>query len=179
MSDLAQAALISGSIFVVVMATTYGRRAFSTHALLRPLIMVGVFGFIYLRAMPLDNTAELAAYGVAVVLGLVFAAAATLATRVERERDGGIFTVTGPAFLVVWALAMLARLAFIWSVENVDWARDHFGRFMIEHQISLDAIAPFFVIWALVMVLSRVAVVWGRANALSRPAATAREPELV
>lgn len=179
MSDLTQAALISGGIFAAVMATQYGRREFTARALLRPVIMVGVFGWIYLRGMPLGSHGDLAAYAVALVLGLVFGAAATLATRVERDRRGILHTVTGPAFATVWALAVVLRLGFIWAVENVDVVHDHVGTFMFAHQISLDAIAPFFVIWALTMVASRVAVIAGQAAALRAVPADERHHALV
>jgi hypothetical protein len=61
------------------------------------------------------------------------------------------------------------RLGFIWAIENVGWAREQFGTFMFGHQISLDVIAPFFVIWALTMVIALVA---GRAATLRREAAS-------
>jgi hypothetical protein len=166
MSDLTQAAVISGSIFAAVMATQYGRRELTSRALLRPLVVVAIFGWIYLRHLPLGSRGDLSAYGVALVLGLLFGAAATLVTQVVRDRDGIVRTVTGPAFATIWALAVVLRLGFIWAVENVQPVREHFGSFMFGHDISLDVIAPFFVIWALTMVVARVAVVAGRASAL-------------
>jgi hypothetical protein len=174
MSDLGQAALISGAIFAVVMTSQYGRRAFTARSLIRPVAMIAAFGYFYLKGMPFGSHGDLAAYGVAVVLGLLFGAAATVATRVERDADGTIKTVCGPAFAGIWLLAVVLRLGFIWTVDNVEVAREHFGTFMFAHQISLDAIAPFFVIWALTMVISRVAVLAGRASALRNEAADAR-----
>jgi hypothetical protein len=177
MSDLTQAAAISGGIFAAVMATQYGRRELTARALARPVVLVGVFGWIYLRHAPLSSNGDLAAYGVALALGLLFGTAATLVTRVERGTDGLVRTVTGPAFAAIWALAVVLRLGFIWAVGNVEVVREHVGTFMFSHQISLEAVAPFFVIWALTMVISRVAVVAGRASAL-RPA-TADEQERI
>jgi hypothetical protein len=179
MSDLTQAAAISGGIFVAVMATQYGRRQLTARTLVRPALMVVVFGWIYLWHAPLGSGGDLAAYGVALALGLLFGAAATLVTRVERGTDGVVRTVTGPAFAAIWALAVVLRLAFIWGVENIEVVREHVGTFMFAHQISLDAIAPFFVIWALTMVISRMAVVTGRASALRAAHTDEREQVLV
>ena len=63
MSDLTQAVLISGGIFALVMARGYGRRAFGLQAVLLPVVMIGGFGYAYLRHAPL-HTPDLAAYGV-------------------------------------------------------------------------------------------------------------------
>ena len=168
MSALAQAALISGGIFVVIMARGYGRRAFDRGAVLLPLLSIVGFGYAYLHNAPV-GTHELAAYAVAVALGLAFGGAATLVTRMERGPDGRAYTVTGPAFAGIWAAAVVLRLAFIWAVTNWAWAQDRFGEFMITHRISFDAIAPFFLLWALTMVVSRVVALKVREGALVAP----------
>ena len=159
MSDLAQAALISGSIFAVVMLTQFGRRANRPLSAWRPIIMVVLVGYGYLAGAPTDAT-SVKVYLAAVGVGLTFAAGAVVFTRVEVDRlTGRAYTVCGLGFVTVWLVAVAARLTFIWLVENNLWARNEFGTFMITHHVDLTVIAPFFVIWALTMVLARVAVV--------------------
>ncbi len=159
MSDLAQAALISGGIFAVVMLTQFGRRANRTLSALRPILMVAAVGYAYLAGAPTDAT-SVRVYLAAVGVGLLFAAGAVAATRVEVEcPTGQAFTVCGLGFVAVWLVAVAARLVFIWLVENNLWARNEFGTWMIGHHVDFAVIAPFFVIWALTMVLARVAVV--------------------
>ncbi len=159
MSDLAQAALISGGIFAVVMLTQFGRRANRTMSTLRPILMVVGVGYGYLAGAPTD-TSSLKVYLAAVGVGLLFAAGAVATTRVEVDRlTGTASTICGLGFVTVWLVAMAARLAFIWLVENNLWARNEFGTWMISHHVDFAVIAPFFVIWALTMVLARVAVV--------------------
>lgn len=76
-------------------------------------------------------------------------------------------------------VAVLARLAFVWAVENVGTIHDHFGLFMMNHQIEETAIAPFFVIWALTMVVARIIAIQLRASRLPAPATAAVEPFVV
>lgn len=167
MSPLAQAALISGSIFGVVMLRGYGRRAFDRAAVLMPLGMVAGFGYGYLRHMPLHTSAELITYAAAIAIGLVFGGVATAATGVERDRTSGkVVTVTGPAFAAVWALAVVVRLAFVWALQDWTFARDHIGQLMLTHGIAVGAIAPFFLLWALAMVVSRMVALKIRSRSL-------------
>lgn len=113
-------------------------------------------------------------YAVAIALGLVFGGVATMGTRLTRDDDGVGRTVTGPLFVGVWALAVVLRLAFVWSVRDWGWAQVHFGEFVLGQHVSLEAIAPFFVIWALTMVLARMVALKVRALTLAeRPARVA------
>lgn len=78
-------------------------------------------------------------------------------------------TRCGVAFLGVWALAMVMRVAFVWAVTDVDPFRTWVGQQMASLNLTPAVIAPFFVIWALVMVGGRVAaliVLSPRARAL-------------
>lgn len=167
MSDLAQAALISGGIFAVVMLSQFGRRELVTKDLLRPVALTVAIGYFYLKDMPFTTSGEWDLYGAALVLGLLFGAIATIVTRLEVDAVGGrVMTVCGTGFVVVWVVAVAARLGFIFSVDHIGWVHEHVGLFMMQHGIEVDAIAPFFVIWALTMVISRVAAVQLRARAL-------------
>lgn len=173
MSDFTQAALISGGIFVVVMARGYGRRGFDRGAVLMPIAMVAGFGWFYLRDAPITSATDWVVYGIAAVIGLAFAAAATAVTGMERDTlTGKVMTITGPVFAAVWLIAVLARLGFVWAVTDVPSAREHFGAFMIAHHIDLGTVAPFFLIWALTMVVVRMIALKVREHRLPAPAAS-------
>jgi hypothetical protein len=177
MSDLAQAALISGSIFILVTLRSYGHRTFDRRAVLFPLLMLAGFGYGYLKDMPFASSGDIAAYLVAVAIGLAFGAAAYAVTGMDRDAKGRVFTIVGPGFVAIWGTATVARLAFVWAVSDWSWARMHFGEFMLGHNISLDAVAPFFLVWAMTMVVSRIVALKIREQGLVRAAAA--EPELI
>ncbi|MBB2891722.1 hypothetical protein [Flexivirga oryzae] len=166
MSDFQQALLISGGIAVLVLATQWGRRAFSLHSVLRPLLMIVGVGFFYLRGMPTDRS-ELWLYAAGLGIGLLCGAVATVFTRIERDAvTGKVMTVSGVGFAATWLVVVAARLAFVWEAEHNLTFRAHLGSFMMHHQLHEAAIAPFFVIWALAMVVSRIAANAVRAGQL-------------
>jgi membrane protein CcdC involved in cytochrome C biogenesis len=168
MSDLAQAALIGGGIFVVVMLSQLGRRQHSLKGLVRPLVTVAAFGFFYLRDAPTATHGEWSLYAIGVALGLVFGAIAVATTRMELDTSTGkVMTTCGAGFVATWLVALAARLVFIWSATNVPAVHDRVGELMLSHQVEVSALPPFFVLWALTMVVSRVAVVQVRAHRLA------------
>lgn len=166
MSDFQQALLISGGIAILVLATGYGRRAFTVHSLIRPLIAVVTVSFFYLRGMPTDRS-ELWLYAAGLGLGLACGAVATVFTGIERdETTGKVVTVCGVGFAATWLAVVAARLAFVWEADHNGTFRQHLGTFMMNHQLHETSIAPFFVIWALAMVVSRIAANAVRADQL-------------
>lgn len=171
MSDFMQALLIGGGIFVAMLFTGLGRRALTTGAVVRPLVIVGIFAVTYLTSAPLSTGGEWGLYAAGVGLGLVFGGLAAYFTKVERDAETGkVMTVAGAGFATIWFIAMAARLVFVWAVTDIPAFRDQVGIFMMNHQIVASAIAPFFVIWALTMVVAKVASVQVRARRL--PAAS-------
>lgn len=167
MSDFMQALLIGGSIFVAMLFTGLGRRALTTRTVVRPLVIVGVFAVIYLKSAPLATGGEWGLYAVGVALGLVFGGLAAYFTKVERDAETGtVMTVAGAGFATTWFVAMAARLVFVWAVTDIPAFREQVGLFMMSHQIQESAIAPFFVIWALTMVVARVGAIQVRARRL-------------
>ncbi len=94
----------------------------------------------------------------AVGVGLVFAGFATASTRSWIDASTGKrMTRCGTAFLAVWASAMLMRVAFVWAVSGNAAFRTWVGEQMAHLHLTPEVIAPFFVLWALVMVGGRVA----------------------
>lgn len=179
MSDFMQALLVSGGVAALMLITQYGRRTFTMHSMLRPLLVLPVVAFVYLRNVPTDNS-ELWLYAAGVGLGLVCGTATTVFTRVERDASTGkVMTVCGLGFAATWLLVVAARLAFVWEADNSAGFRQHLGQFMMNHQLHAASLAPFFVLWALVMVGSRVAANAVRAGRLPQPKPASSQRELV
>ncbi|MBT0567683.1 hypothetical protein [Williamsia sp. CHRR-6] len=166
MSDLSSAVQISGGIFAVMMATQYGTRSYGRRNIVLPIALAGVFGMAYLKTAPTDHNSMMV-YGVALGLGLVFALIAAATTRMFTDREtGSIMTRCGLGFVAVWAVAVAARIGFVWATTDITAFRQWFGEHLMSLQLSPAVIAPFFVIWALSMVLGRAAILAGRAAAL-------------
>ncbi|GAA2060611.1 hypothetical protein [Williamsia deligens] len=166
MSDLSQAVEISGGIFTMMMATQYGTRHFGLHKIAMPVLAVAGFGYAYLKDAPTDHN-SIVLYLVAAAIGAVFALVAHASTAMWADRaTGKVMTRCGIAFLGVWLVAMVARIGFVWAVSDVASFRTWVGEHMMSLHLSADAIAPFFVIWALVMVVGRVVALSARAARL-------------
>jgi len=179
MSDFMTALVISGSIFAVMMASQLGRREYTWHKVLTPVLSVAGFGYAYLRNIPTGGS-SIWLYAVGIAIGAVFAVLATVSTGVERDSaTGKLFTTTGAAFVATWLVAMALRVGFVWSVDNVGSFRNQVGTFMTGHQIAEASIAPFFVLMALTTVVGRVIAVQIRVSRLASAALVAAVPVAV
>ena len=165
MSPLQQALLVSGSIFAVVMATQLGRRGYAVRDLARPLAMCAGVGWFYLKDAPTAGVDWLV-YAIGALVGVGFGVVASLATGLERDTAGRVWTRCGLGFVSIWVAAVVVRVVFIWSAEHDLTFRAHLGAFMYTHGIVEAAIAPFFVLMALAMVLARIALVATRVHTL-------------
>jgi hypothetical protein len=166
MTDMEQALTISGGIFAVMMLTQYGRRKYDLHKVLMPIGTVSAVGYFYLKGMPTQHV-DIVVYLVGAAIGLACGVVATFTTGVERDpASGQVHTRCGAGFVAIWTAVVALRVAFIYLAEHNTWFRDHLGTFMAEHQIVQDAIAPFFVIMALAMVLTRVFLLLARVRLL-------------
>lgn len=164
MSDMQQALLISGAIFAVVVLSQCGTREYTWHKIAIPLLAVAGFGYSYLHAAPTSGP-DLIVYAAGATIGVLFGIAAAACTGIRRDASTGrILTVSGIGFVAIWFVAMAVRIGFIWSVDNLASFRSQFGSFMFEHNIDMSAIAPFFVIMALTMVVVRVGTLGVRAS---------------
>ncbi|MER7929592.1 MULTISPECIES: hypothetical protein [unclassified Streptomyces] len=171
MTDMEQALTISGGIFAVMMLTQYGRRKYDLHKVLMPIGTVSAVGYFYLKGMPAHH-ADVVVYLVGAAIGLACGLVATLTTGVERDPGTGkVHTRCGAGFVAIWTAVVALRVAFIFLAEHNTWFRDHLGTFMLDHHIAQDAVAPFFVIMALAMVLTRVFLLLARVR-LPAPAGT-------
>ncbi|SDO72019.1 Protein of unknown function [Nakamurella panacisegetis] len=174
MSDFTQALIISGGIFAVMMASQFGRRGYSRHKVLLPLISVAAFGYSYLDDAPFGGNAGWL-YLAGIAIGGGFAVLATLTTRVTRESDGKVYTTTGVGFVLTWLVAMALRIGFVWSLSNIAGFRLQVGIFMMDHHLVPATIAPFFVLMALATVVGRVIAVQVRVRRIATPDVTVTE----
>ena len=169
MSDFMQSLVISGSIFAVMMLSQLGRREYTWHKVLFPLLSVGGFGYYYLKDAPFTGSASWL-YLVGIAIGAVFAVFTTAATTLERSTDGTLYTTTGAGFVVSWLIAVVLRVGFVWGVTYLAGFREHVGIFMMNHQLLESTIAPFFVLMALTTVVGRVIALKVRTARLLRKA---------
>ncbi len=172
MSEFVTSLIISGSIFAVMMLSQFGRRDYTWHKVLYPLISVGIFGYSYLKDLPTVGNAVWL-YAAGILIGAVFAVWTTVTTGVERDAaTGKLYTRTGAGFVAAWLVAMGLRIAFVYGAENVPSFREQVGTFMMSHQLVEGSIAPFFVLMALTTVVARIAAIRIRMHLLTRtPAA--------
>lgn len=154
-----QAILTSSVILAYVLVTQYGRRRLSWDRWLPAVIGIPVAAAIYLSRAPAQRY-DIYAYLVAAAAGCLFGALAAAATGVARdERTGKIYTRSGPAFAAIWTVALGARVAFVWALQDVPWFTRTAGTFLRDHQIGRGAIAAAFVLMAILMYGLRFAVI--------------------
>jgi len=167
MTDMQQALTVSGLIFGIVMMSQYGRREYNWHRVLLPLSSTATVGYFYLKGMPIQAV-DWVVYGVGALVGLAFGLVASATTGLDRDAtDGRTYTRCGTWFLTTWLAAVALRIGFVYAAEHNTWFHQHLGGFLTEHDIITDAIAPFFVIMALAMVLTRVVLIGLRVSGAS------------
>jgi hypothetical protein len=161
-----QAILTGSAILAYVLLTQYGRRRFSWRTWLSAIIGIPVAAAVYLSRAPAHRY-DLCLYLVAAAVGCGFGALAAATTGVERDPGAGrLYTRCGPAFAATWAIAMGARVAFIWALLHAPWLAHTAGPFIRDHQIGRNAIAAAFVLMAVTMYGLRFAVIAVRARRL-------------
>lgn len=155
MSQFLIAAIGSGSILTIVLATDLGRRRLTTWRLVRSLLAVVIVCGLFVHALPVrgnDLPMQLAGVGIGVLCGLV------AAQFLPVSQDGDeIVTRGGAAYAAVWVLFSGARVLFAYGAEN--WFAEDLVRFSMDNAISGQATyTNFFVFMALAAVLTRSAV---------------------
>ncbi len=148
--------ILNVALLVFVLGTNLGTRAVTGARLLLPVALVGVAGWFFLQDLPTtagDTRLELAGALTGVALG--FAAAALMPVR--RDSTGRIVTTAGTGYAVLWIAVIGGRIAFAYSATG--WASRTVGEFSMAQQITgAAAWTAAFVMMALAMVLTRVAV---------------------
>ena len=164
--------ILNLALLAWILASNLGSRVLSTRRVIVPLVVVAAAGALYLRGLPTaghDVTLEVVGLAAGVVLG----AAAALAVRV-RLVDNRVITTAGVTFAAIWVVVIGGRMLFAYGAEH--WFGAGIGRFSHQHLITgADTWTAAFVLMALAMVLSRVAVTGLRAaRASGRLGSTSR-----
>jgi hypothetical protein len=157
--------ILNGALLVFVLWTNLGTRVVTGRRLLLPVVLVLVAGWFFLQDLPItagDARLELAGALIGVALGV---AAATLMP-VRRDGAGRIVTTAGVGYAVLWITVIGGRIAFAYSATG--WASRSVGEFSMAQQITgADAWTAAFVLMALAMVLTRVAVTAAHARIIT------------
>jgi len=149
----ASALILTAAILVGVFMSDLGRRAITTHRLLRPLLIAGAAGSIYLAAFATSGAGlalELVGLGAGTMLGLLAAGL----MRIEYDPTGGTaFTRAGAGYAVIWLAVAAARLAFIYGSNH--WFSASLGSWMHTNQITTAALTDALILMALAMTTAR------------------------
>lgn len=157
-----------------ILSSNLGTRALTRRRVTLPLFVVASAGWFYLKDLPSlgnDGALELAGLVVGVVLGVV----AALTVRVHRDGER-VLATAGLAFAGLWFAVIGGRILFAYGAEH--WFARSIGEFSRSHLITgADAWTAAFVIMALAMVVSRLAVTgWRAARLGSTPEVTTAGP---
>jgi hypothetical protein len=156
-----------------ILSSNLGTRTLTRRRVTLPLFVVASAGWFYLKDLPSlgnDGMLELAGLVAGVVLGVV------AAFTVRVHRDGRqVLATAGLAFAALWVAVIGGRVLFAYGAEH--WFPRAIGRFSRDHLITgADAWTAAFVIMALAMVVSRLAVTGVRAARLSTTEVATAEP---
>ena len=140
-------------LFVFIVATQVGRREPNAQRLIIPLVIVGVFGFKYLKSFPSGGTALLLVAG-GIALGIVFGTLALTMIRVAKDpQSARLVTIAGLSYVVLWTIALVARLGFAYG--STHWFKSDLASFSIRHHVPSETYATAFVLWVALMILIR------------------------
>jgi len=157
--------ILNVGLLLSVLGTNLGTRAVTGRRLLLPVVLVLVAGWFFLQDLSTtagDARLELAGALVGVALGV--AAAALMPVR--RDGAGRIVTTAGVGYAVLWIAVIGGRIAFAYSATG--WASRSVGEFSMTQQITgAAAWTAAFVLMALAMVLTRVAVTAAHARIIT------------
>ncbi len=143
-----------------ILSSNLGSRALTRRRFTVPLFVVAAAGWFYLSDAPTlgnDGMLELAGLLAGVALGTL----AAFTVRVRREGDRVVATA-GVAFAALWVAVIGGRVLFAYGADH--WFPRAIGEFSRDHFITgADAWTAAFVLMALAMVVSRLAVTGLRA----------------
>jgi hypothetical protein len=150
---MTNAIILTAVILIGVFTADLGHRAVTTRRLMRPLIIAGAAGAMFLTAFATSGAGlalELAGTGTGVLLGILAASF----MRVERDAaTGQAFTRAGIGYALTWIVVVGARLAFIYGSQH--WFSASLGSWMFAHHITVATLTDALVLMALAMTTAR------------------------
>lgn len=147
-----------------IISSNVGTRVLTRRRVTLPLFVVASAAWFYLNDLPtMGNDGQLELLGL--VVGVLLGTAAALTVRVRRDGDR-VLATAGLAFIAIWVVVIGGRVLFAYGAEH--WFARGIGEFSRSHLITgADAWTAAFVIMALAMVVSRLAVTGIRAARVS------------
>jgi hypothetical protein len=157
--------LLNVALLAYILASNLGTHAVTSRRMTLPLLLVAGAAAVFLRQVPTLGH-DLGLEGIGVAAGAVLGVAAGLLVRVRRQ-DGRTTATAGGAYAVLWVAVIGGRIAFAYGADH--WFPRAIGQFSMRHQITgADAWTAAFILMALTMVLTRVAVTAARAGLVQR-----------
>jgi hypothetical protein len=136
------------------------RHELTDRRLLRPLIIAGVICAAFLHGVPTTGAGG-ALVAIGVLLGIGFGAVGGLATRIERDASGAVFSAGTPLAVGVTAFAFAGRLGF--AVAATNGLGPAIGRFSHDVGIhSAQAWVAALVLMAAADLATRTLILWQR-----------------
>jgi hypothetical protein len=164
---------INLALLVAVVFTQIGRRVVTRRRFTIPLIIVGVAALEYLRNVPTAGH-DVPFYVIGAAAGAGFAFLASLFVRVEREPSGDIVARTGAMYAMIWLVVVGGRIAFAEAATHTSFGHTVGSFSRTESITGASAWQAMFVLMALAMVVTRVAVLGTRSAQLQLQARAAR-----
>ena len=121
------------SVLVLLVLLQIKERPLTTHALVRPLIVVSVAVVTYLQGIPTAGN-DLVLVGTLALLGLAIGVASGQTVLMRRGSDGDVLARSGWASGIFWVLGMGSRFAFAVWISHGGAAT--IGQFSAQHAIT-------------------------------------------
>lgn len=175
------ALIFSGFFLTLVLATQIGRRRHYAALAVMPFVSCVAIGTLVIGTGSHTYTVEdVVAGSVGAVAGIAIGIALKATMLVYRSpTNAKLYTRAGVTYLAIWLAVLLARIAFVWLMQNSPSFASQVGEFLATNDLNGDGIALFFLLMALSMVLTREVGVLIRAARIEHAgpsSAVAREP---
>ncbi|WP_194916739.1 hypothetical protein [Catenulispora rubra] len=145
--------IVNIAVLASVLGTDLGRRKVGTARLLRPAIVAAVIVPLYVKH-PATSGSGLVLELAAAALGLLLGLGAAALLKVHHDpKDNTVYTKAGASYAALWTAVIGARLLFVYGSNH--WFTAQLGRWMFQHQISVNALTDALVVMAIAMLLGR------------------------
>jgi hypothetical protein len=157
--------LLNLALLVAIVFSQLGRRGVTRRRFTIPLIIVAIAGLEYLRGAPTVG-GDVRFYVIGAVVGALFALIASLFVRVERDPSGRIVARTGVACALVWLVVIGGRITFAEAATHTTFGNTVASFSRAESISGSGAWRAMFVLMALTMVVTRLAILGARSAQL-------------
>ncbi|GAA4538750.1 DUF1453 domain-containing protein [Amycolatopsis samaneae] len=167
---MTDALIFAGILLVLVFTTQIGRRRHTVFLTVMPFISSTVIGVLVLGTGEHHyEPADLAMGALGIGIGLLAGLALTRAMAVWRDPGTGkLYTRGGLGYLAIWLVVLIGRLVFIYALEHSHSFAAWFGDLLVSTHTTPDGVTAFFLLMALIMVVTREIGVLVRGRGLER-----------